>query len=305
MNKLVEVYRNSVQAWECDQMGHLNVQFYLDKAASGTAVLAQNLGLGPDFVQAEGAQLQARNHHIRFHREQRAGAPICIHAGILATHQNGLTVYLELTNPATAEVAATFVVETELARPGSPERLHLPHRALDRAEKLIVDLPEQGAPRGLELYAPQATPTLGQADSLGMRQTYLGPVLENMCGANGRLADRSYMAVISDAVPNLLTDIRRTAEPSRRIGGAALEYRLVYHSRPRVGDILCLRSAIKALDKKAYTLGHWLFDYCTGEVVAAAEAVAVMFDLQERKAIELPPAARSALEKMLVPDFSV
>lgn len=305
MSKLVEVYRNSVQAWECDQMGHLNVQFYLDKAASGTAVLAQNLGLGPHFTRAEGARLQAREHHIRFHREQRAGAPLVIQAGVLGTRQNGLTVYLELTNPATAEVAATFVVETELARPGSAERLHLPHRALDRAEELQIDLPEQGKPRGIELYAPGPAPTLDNAKSQGMRQTYLGPVLQNMCCQDGRLADRSYMAVISDAVPNLLTDVRGALAKAKHIGGAALEYRLVYHSRPRVGDILCLQSGIKALGQKTYTLGHGLFDYSTGEAIATAEAVAVMFDLEERRAIELPPQARSALERILVPGFSV
>ncbi len=29
---MIELARSSVQTWECDQMGHMNVQFYVEKA---------------------------------------------------------------------------------------------------------------------------------------------------------------------------------------------------------------------------------------------------------------------------------
>lgn len=305
MSNLVEVYRNSVQTWECDQMGHMNVQFYLDKAASGLTVLAQHLGLGPAFTAREGARLRARQHHVRFHREQRAGMPLCLCAGILEVNTEQLSVYLELTNPATEEVAATFVVEAELARTDSGQHLPLPAAAQELARTLGTQLPTHGAPRGLELYPPRPAPNLEQARSLAMSQTYLGPVLPSMCGPDGLLADRSYMGIISDAVPNLLTRTRKGMQDQGKIGGAALEYRLVYRSRPRADAILCLQSGIKALGDKAYILGHWLFDYATGEAVATTEAVAVMFDLEARRAIRIPDGARATLERLIVPDLSV
>lgn len=126
MSTFVEVYRNSVQTWECDQMGHMNVQFYLDKAASGLMVLAQHLGMGPAFTANDGAQLVAREHHIRFLREQRAGAALYMNAGILEVGDEGLTAYLELANPGTGDIAATFIVEAELRKPGVERPLPLP-----------------------------------------------------------------------------------------------------------------------------------------------------------------------------------
>jgi acyl-CoA thioester hydrolase len=305
MSELVEVYRNSVQTWQCDQMGHMNVQFYLDKAASGLDVLAHHLGLGPTFTAREGARLRAREHHIRFQREQHAGAPLCLGAGVLDVSDDLLKAYLELTNPASGEIAATFIVEAELRQEDSGERRSLPGYARDAAKALQVELPAHGAPRGLELYQPRPAPSLEQAESLGMLQTYLGPVLPSMCDADSTLADRSYMGIISDGVPNLLAHTRKKNTASKKVGGAALEYRLVYRARPRVGDILCLRSGIKALGDKAYTLGHWLFDYTSGEAVATTEAVAVMFDLEARKAISIPDSARALLESRIIPGFSV
>ena len=305
MNELVEVYRNSVQTWHCDQMGHMNVQFYLDKAASGLDVLAHHLGLGPEFVAREGAKLRAREHHIRFQREQHAGAPLCLRAGILEASSDLLKVYFELTNPGTGAVAATYIAEAELRQQGSNRCLALPEGALEAAQNLQVELPAHGAPRGLELYSPRPAPRLEQAVSLGMVQTYLGPVLPGMCDADSTLADRSYMGIISDGIPNLLAHTREEAPAESKVGGAALEYRLVYRSRPKVGDILCLCSGIKALGDKAYTLGHWLFDYTTGEAVATTEAVAVMFDLEARKAISIPDSARALLERHVIPGFSV
>lgn len=305
MDKLVEVYRNSVQTWHCDQMGHMNVQFYLDKAASGLSVLAHHLGLGPAYSAREGARLRAREYHVRFQREQHAGAPLCLSAGILEAGEELLKIYFELTNPGNGDIAATFIVEAELRQQSSGELLPLPQYALTAAQDLQIGLPDHGAPRGLELYQPRPAPSLDQAESLGMLQTFLGPVEPAMCDSDGTLADRSYMGIISDGVPNLLAQTREKTSEQEKVGGAALEYRLVYRSRPQVGDILCLRSGIKALGDKAYTLGHWLFDYTTGEAVATTEAVAVMFDLEARKAIKIPDDARALLERHIIPGFSV
>ena len=41
----VEVWRGGVASWECDQMGHLNVGFYVAKSMQGLAGLAAELGM--------------------------------------------------------------------------------------------------------------------------------------------------------------------------------------------------------------------------------------------------------------------
>ena len=204
----------------------------------------------------------------------------------------------------TGEIAATFIVRAERVGMESGQRLAMTDAIQTAARRLSIELPPHGAPRGIELHPPRTAPDLKEAQGLGMPQTYLGPVLPAMCGVDGILMDRHYMAVISDAVPHLLTHTRRGVAHQANIGGAALEYRLVIHRRPRAGDILSLHSGIKAVGEKPYTLGHWLFDYRTGEAVVTAEAVAVMFDLQARKAIAIPEQARAALEQLIIPGLS-
>lgn len=305
MRELIEVYRNSVQTWEIDQMGHMNVQFYVDKATAGLAVLGQHLGLGPEFTRREGARLVTCDQHIRFLREQRAGAPLRLRAGVLAANARRLRVYLELTNPASGEVAATFINEAELLDVTSREPRPLPEAVLERAERLRAELPDYAAPRGLELTPPRPAPRLEEADALGMLATYLGPVQPTMCDLDGRLATRAYMGIVSDSIPNLLVETLSHDRSQSKIGGAALEYRFVYHRAPRPGDIVTVCSAVRAIAAKTYNFCHWLFDAVSGEAIATAEAVAIMFDLQARKAIPIPDEARARLERFLIPSLSV
>ncbi|NLO80587.1 MAG: thioesterase [Xanthomonadaceae bacterium] len=305
MTAPVEVYRNSVQAWEIDQMGHMNVQFYVDKSAIGLAVLAHHLGLGPDFTRRTGMRLIPRQHHIRFLREQRAGAPLQMTAGVLESGPERLRILQELTNPASGDIAAAFTLEVELADLESRTTRPLPEATLAAAERLKTELPTHAAPRGLELYPPRPRPTLEEAESLGMLATYHGVVGPAMCDLDGRLATRAYMGIVSDAVPNLLVQVHGADRTDWGLGGAALEYRFVYHDAPRAGDLITVRSAIKQIAAKTYGFVHWLFDLSTGQAFATAEVVAVILDLKARRAIEIPDSLRANLERHLVPGLSV
>ena len=43
----LEVYRGNVNTWECDEMGHMNVRFYVAKCEEAIAILLAELGLSP------------------------------------------------------------------------------------------------------------------------------------------------------------------------------------------------------------------------------------------------------------------
>ena len=92
----VELYRSSVQTWETDGMGHMNVQFYSEKATNALAALSLHLGHGRDEIARTGTRLVAEDHHIRFLREQRPGAPIFIRGGVVEADANRLTCYFEV-----------------------------------------------------------------------------------------------------------------------------------------------------------------------------------------------------------------
>ena len=45
----MEVWRGGVNTWECDEMGHMNVRFYVANAMEGLVGLAAALGMPEAF----------------------------------------------------------------------------------------------------------------------------------------------------------------------------------------------------------------------------------------------------------------
>lgn len=301
MSQLKPLLRTSVQTWECDDMGHMNVQFYVAKANEGLPVLALHLGHGPGEARDTGAALLPVEHHIRFHREQRPGAPLTLEGGVTGREADRLQVYQELTNTASGAVAATVNASVVFADLQTRAPLPLPDALAAAADAQVMPVPEHGRARGLVMGDPVPEPTLAGAEAKGMVYTWQGTVMRAMCDGHGFMTQQHFMGLVSDSIPNLLSQTRgddRSANPD--IGGAALEYRFVYRRWPRAGDILTLRSGLKQVGPKTYTWAHWMFDLETGKAVATAEAVAITLDLKARKAIAIPDAMRAHLESRVV-----
>lgn len=303
---MIEIGLGSVQSWECDTMGHLNVQHYVSRAGESLGGLALALGLGPSYLRARGLRLAVTDHHIRFLRELRPGAPFVFMGGVVEMADITLRLYQEMRNTLTSKVSAAFVTEAQLhdLKSGEPQLL-LPD-VRTKAEDLAVTLPEYAAPKGVTRDPVRPTPSWQEADQLGLVLIQQGAVTPGECDEHGFMASRAYMGRVSDGIANLFARTRgKDGARDENTGGAALEYRFVYRGYPRASDVLSLRSGVKALGSKTITWTHWLFDRETGHAVATAEAVGVHFDLTSRKSIELSAAARRAMERHLVPSLTV
>ena len=80
---MIEVYRGSVNTWECDEMGHMNVRFYVAKAVEGLATLAALIGMPDAFCADATSTLLVREQHIRFLKEAHAGAALHMVGGVV------------------------------------------------------------------------------------------------------------------------------------------------------------------------------------------------------------------------------
>jgi acyl-CoA thioester hydrolase len=305
MNQLVETVRSSVQTWECDQMGHMNVQFYVAREQEGIASLASALGLRPRSREEDRANLQPLEQHIRFHRELRPGAPYVMQGGVIEAHREGLVLFQEMKHTMTGATAATFVTSAQWSDLEFRTGLQLPSIAIERASALTLPLPAHAGPRGLVMDPPRPAPTLEEAQTLGLLTTLRGQVTEELCDSHGFMKTQNYMGRLSDSIPNLLAQTTGRSRDAGNAGGAALEYRFVYHKPARAGDLLVVRSGMKSVGTKTYVWCHWMFDAETGECFATAEAVAVSLDLVERKAMEIPPHMRAVFESLVIPGLSL
>jgi acyl-CoA thioester hydrolase len=310
MEDAAELWRGGVNTWECDEMGHMNVRFYVARMGEGLAGLARLLGMPDAFTPHAPASLIVQDHHLRFLREAHAGTPLHMTGGIVHMNDASATVLLVLFHTRTGEPAAACLTRLIHAEPESGRAFPWPKRALAAAENLKVEVPAYAAPRSITAapLSPQAS--LARADALGLGCAARGAIRPQDCDVFGRMRAEEFIGRISDGVPGLLDRVRKAVkaaapEKTARMGGAVLEYRLLYLDWPRAGDHMQLRSGIAAVEDKTQRLVHWLLDPVSGGVWGSAEAVAVNLDLDARKIIPIAPEARAVLNEFVVEGLTI
>jgi acyl-CoA thioester hydrolase len=297
-----------VNTWECDEMGHMNVRFYVARAMEGLASLAALLGMPDAFTPHAESTLVVCEHHLRFLREARAGDPLHMTGGVVSLGETGADLLQVLVHTATGTPAATMLTRVVHARPRDGRGFSWPRRTAAAAAALSVKVPAFAAPRSIR--ADGEAPLHGLVDgAVDLTEIARGVIMPAHVDIFGRMRPDEFIGRVSDGVPALLRGIRRAVaaaapEPPGRVGGAVLEYRLAYLNWPRCGDHVAVRSGLAGHDEKTQRVGHWMIDPLSGAPWAFAEAVAVSFDLDTRKIIPIAEAARPVLDAHVRPGLS-
>lgn len=297
----IEVWRGTVAAWECDGMGHLNVRFHIARAMQGLAGAGAALGMPHAFAAHASATLIVREHHVRFLREAREGALQHMTASVVEIGEADATVQLVLTDSTSGETAATFLAKVVHAAARTARPFPWPARALEAAESLKAPVAANAGPRSITEAPFDTPPGLAAAQALGLARAGLSAVTPEDCDVFGRLRTEMFMGRISASIGHTVEPFRRAAQaamPGTRMGGAALEYRLIYFDQPRAGDRIAVHAGLVEVDRKIARMRHWLLDPHTGAPWAAAENVSVNFDLDSRRAVGLPAAAVAQLQAL-------
>jgi acyl-CoA thioester hydrolase len=301
---MMEVLRSSVNEWECDQMGHLNVRHYFGRANEGLTLLLAELGLGPSRLRQEGLALRALDQHVRFQREMRPGTAYCVRAGVVSASPDLLRTYEEIDMRPGTELSATFLSELGLYQVATRGRRPFPAQVSGLSHAVGTEIAPQGAPRGITRDRPGAALTRAQAIERGLVGAFLGPVRAEECDPSGLMRESGMMAKVADGMSHFFMALRDRPRADG-VGGAALEYRFVFRKWPQLGDLVEVRSGLKGLGAKTYQICHFIFDVESGECLASAEAVTVSFDLTTRKSLEIPPEFRASLQQQVIPDLAV
>jgi acyl-CoA thioester hydrolase len=306
----VEVWRGCVNTWECDEMGHMNVRFYVAKAMEGLVGLAAALGMPQAFSPCANATLLVREQHIRFLREARPGAPLFMRGAVLDMDEAEARLLLVLFH-ASGEPAASYqTVVSHIAVADDDRPFPWPRHARALGEGLKVDVPSYAASRsvGLEPFVSRAS--LHHADRLGLATISAGAIDGQHCDVFGRMRVEQFIGRVSDGIATLASASRaviaESAEtPPGRTGGAVLEYRLAHLAWPRAGDRFVVRSGVAGFDSRTQRLVHWMLDPQSGRPWGVSEAIAVTLDLDARKIVPISGAARAALSARVTADLTL
>ena len=112
---------------------------------------------------------------------------------------------------------------------------------------------------------------------------------------------RFYLASFSAGAQRLLAlgGLDPAAMKRQRIGAAALEYRVRYGRPLRAGETVVVRSGPLAITERNWRFGHVMTAADGGEVLATADVLSTLFDLDVRKAVPLPADMRARLTPYL------
>ncbi|MCK5908762.1 MAG: thioesterase family protein [Caulobacter sp.] len=298
----VEIWRGGVNTWDCDEMGHMNVRHYVVRAQEGLIGLAAELGMPQAFSPHANATLLVKEHHIRFLREAHAGAPLTMLGGVIEMGETEARLLQLLIHPASGELAATFQTTVVHATPREGQPFSWPKIARERAQALMVEVPEKARARSLDLSPFAPTASLARADALKLSRIGLGGLLPSDCDVYGRMRAEQFIGRVSDGIGAFIHPFRdlvveHAEHKPKRMGGAVLEYRIAYLAWPRIGDRIDIRSGLVGTDARTMRVVHWMLDPATGEPWGTSEAVAITFDLDARKVTPVSDAARAALAK--------
>ena len=305
-----EIWRGGVNTWDCDEMGHMNVRFYVTRSVEGMAGLAAEMGMPFAYAPYANSTLLIREQHIRFLREAHAGAALHMTGGIVSLGETEAWVLQILYHSDTGQPAAT--IQSRIGHVTARDGTAFGWSAIvrERAKALMVEVPSFAAARSVALDPVTSQASLERANSLGLIQIGLGALLPQDCDVFGRMRSEQFIGRVSDGIGRLIMPLRDQVaslaeNPHGKIGGAVLEYRLVQFDWPRAGERIALRSGLKGVDDRTMRVVHWMIDPDTGKAWGSSEAIAITFDLDARKIVPISPAAKTALSASTVPGLSI
>jgi acyl-CoA thioester hydrolase len=240
-----------------------------------------------------------REHHVRFLKEARPGAGLVMTGGLLNVGETEATL-LQLLFHVTGEPAAAITAKVEHVTPRDLRPFPWTRATQERIEAMRVEAPEFAGPRSIANHPVETMASLAQAQALGLPVVAGGAVTPADCDVFGRmlpdhLLNRIYASVGHMIRPSHEALLQAQPEFRDRLGGAAVEYRAVYHAWPRAGDRVELRSAHREVTPKARRVVHWLLDPTSGRPWASGEVVSLFLDLKERKSLTLSADALQAM----------
>lgn len=138
-------------------------------------------------------------------------------------------------------------------------------------------------------------------------ETFRGAIYPWHCDHLGHMNVQFYVAMFDQASVHIFSHagLRWLGEDGKRYSFADVKHEIDYKAELPVGSPVIVKSAFLKIGNKSVKLLHRMYNVETDVLAATSKVTCVRFDLQERKAVELPDALRKGMEALLVDEDSV
>ena len=291
------IYKNSVQLHEIDNLGHMNVQYYLKHCIDSCILNFKINNLISNHSNIE-ELFFLEKVTIRYLNEQRLGAPFSINFYISKIEKDKILVLQEMENLETKKISSAFLISLKIRKQIKIIK--------NKFENFIINYPYKFK------IAPPYAEIKGLLDIDKLKFSYekllnYPKIFNTFCGIAKKkdnnnldiLDAADYMGIVSAAVPNLLMMSNHSISKTN-IGGAAVEYEFYFYEFVNPGTCIKLLSGLRNIKNKTYTWSHWIIDINKEKILAEANAVIVTMDLKKRKSVQIPNKMKVALEDIIL-----
>ena len=291
------IYKNSVQLHEIDNLGHMNVQYYL-KHCIDSCILNFKINNLISYHSNIEESFFLEKVTIRYLNEQRLGAPFSINFYISKIENDKIMILQEMENLETNKISSTFILSFKIRKQIKIIKNKFENFLMDYPNKFKI-APSYAEIRGLLNINKLKLSYEKLLDYPKIFNTFCG-IAKNKDSNNSDILDAAdYMGIVSASVPNLLMMSNHSISKTN-IGGAAVEYEFYFNEFVKTGTCIKLLSGLRNIKNKTYTWSHWLIDIDKEKILAEANAVIVTMDLKKRKSVQIPNKMKVALEKIIL-----
>lgn len=291
------IYKNSVQLHEIDNLGHMNVQYYL-KHCIDSCILNFKINNLISYNSNKEESFVLEKVNIRYLNEQRLGAPFSINFYISKIENDKILILQEMENLETKKISSTFILSFKIRKQIKMIKNKFENFLMDYPNKFKI-APSYAEIRGLLNINKLKLSYEKLLDYPKIFNTFCG-IAKNKDSNNSDTLDAAdYMGIVSASVPNLLMMSNHSISKTN-IGGAAVEYEFYFNEFVKTGTCIKLLSGLRNIKNKTYTWSHWLIDIDKEKILAEANAVIVTMDLKKRKSVQIPNKMKVALEKIIL-----
>ena len=300
------LHQSVVLESEIDELGHLSVPFYEARALTASRKLVSDAGLDLEALADQRLELTLVDAFSRNLREQFLGASLVVQGGALALAENRVQLYQQIANTESNELAAVYAQSFELQSIESRETVPFPGTMLESLRANVINWPEQGQPRSLNLDGELYQLSLKEAQRRDLAARPPRKIELEECNEEGFLEPDRFQHLPYSGVGSEDPTLQWVFEldDGTRVGLADLETRNTLLALPRAGDRIQVFSAEVALARKTLQRSHWVFNLETGTLLSTGSVVMVCLDLDARRALEMSGALREMFERRYHPDLA-
>ncbi len=291
-NGIYSAFKDLVRKEDCDQMSHMNVQYYFGKHADAIKCLFNKI----NSFSGKNIKYKILNERCIFSREVHLNSVLEIVFKVKSIEDNELLLLSKVYSIDHENVSAYFETSISLVANKQIKEIishlfssscstFLNELDFSNLRPLTDNRPPQNYSRNAFISCKSAVNTWDlDHEAMGSSQFKIG--------------------CISDAATHLFTycgaDFNWRNEYD--IGSAALDYSVRYFKDAPLGMAVTMHTNFTKIGNKSLKFIHHMVDESTGDVIMDIEVVAVLFDLKKRKSMVVPEDFRAKASKLLIDD---